>query len=199
MKTHEQSSGVPKHSFVTLEESRELLKKHLHTETTRTHCREVEVIMRKLAPQFNEDPEVWAAAGLLHDIDCDIEKENFKMQGTTAANILRKEGYPEEICHAILAHNEGLNRIKRESKLDFALSAADNISGMIYATALVYPDKKIASVKISSVLKNLKKPKFAENVQRHLIYDIDKIGMPVERLAELAVEAMKEIAGELGL
>ncbi len=180
----------------TIEESRELLKKHLQTETTRMHCREVEVIMRKLALEFNENAEIWSAAGLLHDIDCDIEKDNFKMQGTTAANMLREEGYPEEICHAILAHNESLNGIKRESKLDFALSAADNVSGLIYSYGLM--KKTLDGMEVSGLKKKYKAKGFAVTVRRELIADIEKAGMPLDKFFEVAIKAMQSISKEIG-
>lgn len=185
--------------MISHERAVQLLNEHLKTKTTLLHCREVEVIMEALAKHFGENEHEWGLAGLLHDLDCDIEKSIPKNQGITAADILAKEGVSEAVLHAIKAHNEELTGVKRESRLDFALSAADSISGIIYAAALVYPDKKIASVKPSSILKRMKDERFAASVRRDRIKDCEKCGILLEEFACISLEAMKNISAEIGL
>jgi len=183
--------------MLSIEHARELLEENLKTETTRLHCREVEVIMRALARKLGENEDEWALAGILHDMDCDIA--DIKNQGMKAAEILEKEDVPEGVLHAIKAHNEENTGVVRESKIDFALSAADNISGLIFATALVYPDKRLEPVKAKSILKRMKDKRFAASVHRENIRDIERVGLSLEEFAELALNAMKEIANEIGL
>jgi predicted hydrolase (HD superfamily) len=89
---------------------------------------------------------------------------------------------------------------KRETDLDYALSAGENLSGFLVACALVMPDKKIQSVKVSTVIKKLKKDKsFARAVRRDLIFDIEKVGISLEELVEISLDALCEINDEIGL
>ena len=180
-----------------IEEARELFDEHVKSEKVGLHCREVEVVMRALAKELGEDEEKWAIAGLVHDMDCDIEPD-IKKQAKKAVEILKeKTDYPEDGCHAILSHNEENLGVKRVSKMDFALSAADNISGMIYAYDLMRGS--IEGMKPKGVKKKLKDKSFAANVRRELIYDIEKAGMDLTKFLEISISAIREIKGELGL
>ena len=180
---------------MSLEEARKLFNEFVKSEQVKMHCREVEVIMSALAKELNENEEKWAIAGLLHDMDCDIITE-IKDQGKKAVEILKeKTDCPEDICHAILAHNESLNGIKRESKFDYLLSAADNISGLIYAYGLM--KKTLEGMEVSGLKKKLKNKAFAATVRRDLIYDAEKF-MPLDKFLETAIKAMQSIAKEIG-
>ena len=139
---------------MNIEEARKLFNEYVKSDKVKVHCREVEVIMKALAKELNEDEEKWAIAGLLHDMDCDIEPGN-KKQGRKAVEILKeKTDCPEDVCHAILAHNEENLGVKRESKFDYALSSADNISGLIYAYALMR--KTIEGMDVKGLKKRLR-------------------------------------------
>lgn len=191
--------------MISREKAQELLDKYVKTDWIKLHSRETEVIMRELAKISGENEELWGISGFLHDLDMDlIDVSNPKEHGSKTAEILKKEAgsdIPDEMMHAIKSHCENLGFIdvKRESKLDYALAAAENLSGFLVACALVMPDKKIASVKRDSVIKKLKKKDFARKVNRESIYDIKKAGMNLEKLVDTALTALKEISDEIGL
>jgi predicted hydrolase (HD superfamily) len=180
-----------------LEEARKLFDEYVKSEKIKQHCREVEIVMRALAREFGEDEEKWAVTGLIHDMDCDIEPD-IKKQAKRAVEILKeKTDCSEDVCHAILAHNEENLGIKRESRMDYALSAADNISGLIYAYALMRGS--IEGMKPKGVKKKLKDKGFAANVRRELIYDIEKAGMDLTKFLDISINALRAIKEELGL
>ncbi len=183
------------------QQAQDLIDKNITTETIKLHVREVEVIMRACAAELHEKVEEWGIVGLLHDLDYDKEKDHPELQTVTLEKWIREVDpeFPNEYMHTIKAHNQKHSGVKRETVLDFALAASDNLSGMIFATALIYPDKKITSVKVSSVLKKMKNPGFAARVNRQAIMDIEKAGIKLERFIELGIKAMGEIEGKLGL
>ena len=96
-------------------------------------------------------------------------------------------------------HNECASGMIRSQEFEYALAASETITGLIVATALVYPDKKVASVKTSSVVKRMKEKAFAASVRRESIMECEQIGIPLDEFAALAIEAMKGIAEEIGL
>lgn len=185
--------------MLTYQEAKEKLQTHI-SDKLLLHCREVEVIMRAAARELNEDEEKWGIAGLIHDMDFDIvQQDDINQHGTKIKELLNEDDIPTDSWHAIQAHCHDLTHIEPETPFDYALLASDNISGMIYATALIYPDKKVASVKVSSVRKRMKKKDFARNVNREAIENIEKAGIPLDRFIEIAIKAMSEIADEIGL
>jgi putative nucleotidyltransferase with HDIG domain len=176
-----------------------LLKEHLKNEKLIAHCVAAEAIMRALAAKFGNDPELWGIAGLLHDLDYEITGEDSSLHGAETAKILEAKGLSPLLADVIRKHNaEGLG-LERSTLFEHALTCAETITGMIVATALVYPDKKIASVKTNSVTKRMKTPHFARAVSRERIMECEKIGIPLNEFVSLSIDAMSEIAGELGL
>jgi len=181
------------------DEALALLKEHVRTENLLKHCIASEAIMRHLARRLGEDEEKWGIAGLLHDLDFDETKDEPARHGLRAEGILREHGLDEESIQAIKAHNaEGLG-LQRSTRFHHALAAAETITGLIVATALVYPDKKLAAVKPKSVTKRMKKKDFARNVSREIIMECEEIGVDLADFAALSLQAMQEVAGELGL
>ena len=189
------------------EECTKLLDKYITTEWLKLHMRESEIIIIGLAKELGEDVDKWGMAGLLHDLDFDYVGKDPKRHVVELDNILKMENLevgkdiPEDVYHAIKSHYEDHPDIqqKRESKMDFALAASENLSGFLVACALVQPDKKIRSVGVESVLKKLKKKDFAKAVNRQYIYDIDKAGISLERFLEIALTEMNTVADEIGL
>jgi predicted hydrolase (HD superfamily) len=182
----------------------ELIDKYVETDWLKLHMRESEVIMRELAKRLDKDQDIWGLAGLLHDLDFDYVDKDPNRHGFEFQKILKEENVelPEEMLHAIRAHNEDSELIddRRESDLDFALAASENLSGFLVACALVMPDKKISSVKVDSVIKKLKKDKsFARAVRRDLIFDIEKVGISLEEFVQVALDSVSSIADEIGL
>jgi predicted hydrolase (HD superfamily) len=96
-------------------------------------------------------------------------------------------------------HNEQAAGVKRSTEFDHALAAGETITGLITATAMVYPDKKVASVKPKSVTKRMKEKAFAASVNRDYILECEKIGIPLDEFVQLSLQAMNEISGSIGL
>lgn len=193
--------------MISREEAFKLVEKYVTTPWLKLHMRESEVIMMALAKKFDEDDEVWGISGLIHDLDYDYVGKDPKRHVVEFDKILEMESLvvgediPEEMYHAIKSHYEEHPDIqqKRESKLDYALSASETISGFLVACALVQPDKKISSVDVESVKKKFKKKDFAKAVRRELIYDIEKIGMSLDEFIEISLKSLREIDTEIGL
>ena len=185
----------------------ELMDKYISTPWLKMHMRESEQIMRALAKHFKEDEELWGLTGLLHDIDYDYVDKDPERHVVEFDKILEMEGLvrgediPEDMYHAIKAHYEDNPKVeqKRESRLDYALSASENLSGFLVACALVQPNKKISEVTTESVLKKLKKKDFAKAVRRDLICDIEKAGISLEEFIDIAIDSLNEITDEIGL
>ena len=129
-------------------------------------------------------------------MDLDSTRDDMQSHARVAADILKKEGFPEEYLHAILAHNEETG-IRRESLLDHALAACESITGLIVACAMVYPDRKISSVKAKSIKKRMKEKGFARSVSRENILECEKAGIAFDEFVELSLQAMSEIETEL--
>ncbi len=185
----------------------QLLEKYITTEWLKLHMRESEIIMRGLAKELNENEEEWGLSGLLHDLDFDYVDKDPKRHVIEFDKILEMESLKvgeditDNMYHAIKSHYEDHPDIKekRESKMDYSLAASENLSGFLVACALVQPDKKIKSVGVDSVIKKLKKKDFAKAVNREYIYDIEKVGVSLERFIEIALVEMNSIAKEIGL
>lgn len=187
---------------IMIEEARTILKKYLHQEYLLEHSRETEVIMRALARKFGENEDLWGVSGLLHDLDLDEVGADLSKHGERTCQILQAEGYDiPELFHAIRAHTENLGAlgVKRESRLDFCLAAAENVTGLIVAYVLMRPDKKIEGATASSLTKKFKDKSFAAKVSRELINDIEKTGLQRSEFFEIALAAMKGISAELGM
>ena len=181
------------------EKALELLKEFVKDEKMRIHCLASEAVLRALARRLGEDEEKWGLAGLLHDIDVEVTNADPKKHALQAETILDGYNLDPEIIDAITMHNEKATGKERSTLFQHALAAGETITGLVYATALVYPDRKIASVKPRSVVKRMKEKAFAASVSRDHIRECEKIGISLPEFAELAVNAMKEISDEIGL
>lgn len=179
-----------------IEKTKKLFQEHVKTDNLKMHCIEVEAIMREVAKAEGEDEEKWAAAGLLHDLDFEnFDANNLAEHGKKTAEILKKESYDEEIIHTILSHNEENTGVKRESKLDYLLSAADNISGLIYAYALMR--KSLEEMEVKGLKKKMKDKTFAAAIRRDLINDVEKF-IHLDKFLEVAIKAMQNIKEKIG-
>ncbi len=176
-----------------------LLRRYVRNEKMLFHCFASEAVMRALARKLGRDEEKWGLAGLLHDIDTEITNADPKKHGLVAYELLKDEGLEEEIIDAIKMHNEEATGLKRETEFQHALSAGETITGLIYATALVYPDKKIKDVKPKSVTKRMKQRAFAASVSRENIMECEEIGIHLNEFVEISLYAMKEVADKIGL
>jgi len=180
-------------------EALNLLRKYIKNERTIAHSLASEVVMRAVARYLGQDEEKWALTGLLHDIDVEITGGNPLTHALEAENILKPLGIDNEIIDAIRMHNEQATQTPRTTVFQHALASCETITGLITATTMVYPDKKVASVKPSSVVKRMKEKHFAASVKRENILECEKIGIPLSQFAEIAINAMGTISQELGL
>jgi putative nucleotidyltransferase with HDIG domain len=184
---------------MTRSDAESLLKKYVRNEKMLYHCYASEAVMRAIARKLGRDEEKWGIAGLLHDIDSEITNADPEKHALVAAELLRDEGLEEDIIDAIRMHNEEATKLERTTEFQHALAAGETITGLIYATALIYPDKKIKDVKPKSVTKRMKQSAFAASVSRENIKECEKIGIPLNEFVEISLNAMKEIAEEIGL
>jgi predicted hydrolase (HD superfamily) len=179
-----------------------LMGEHLKSEHLIKHCYAVESVMRELAKKIEPSREdEWAMAGLLHDLDADIVdyQTNPQIHGQKAVELLKESGIGNEsMYHAICAHNKETG-FSITNSMDRAIYAADPITGFITAIALVYPDKKVSSVKVKSVTKRMKEVRFAAGADREAMMSIEELGIPFEDFVALSLQAMCGISDQLGL
>jgi putative nucleotidyltransferase with HDIG domain len=175
-----------------------LLTEFTQSENLRKHARAVEACMRAYARKYGEDEEKWGVVGLIHDFDYDRwpSLEDHPYRGN---EILTERGWPEEIKKAIMSHAE-YTGVPRESQMEKALFACDELAGFITAAALVRPDKSIHSLEAKSVKKRMKDKAFARSVSRDDITNgAAALGVELDEHIAFCIEAMKRIAPELGL
>ncbi len=184
---------------MTRDEALALLQEHVKQPNLVKHCLATEAVMRALAKRLNQDGEKWGLAGLLHDLDVEVTNADLKVHGLKTEEILRARGLDPEIVEAVVRHNELACNRKRETAFQHALAAGETVTGIIVASALILPDKKLNSVKPESVRRRMKEKGFARSVNRETIKECEKLGLALEEFLALAVQAMQGIAAELGL
>ena len=175
------------------------LQEYVKNEKTVVHCLASEAVMRAVARKLGEDEDRWGLTGLLHDIDVEVTNADPKVHALRAAELLEDFEFDKEMLDAIRMHNDEATGIPRSTRFQHALAAGETITGLIYATTLVYPDKKIASVKYKSVRKRMKEKAFAASVNRDHILECEKIGIPLDEFIQLSVDAMRGISESIGL
>lgn len=180
-------------------EALELLHKYIQNERMIAHSLASEAVMRALARRLNAEEEKWALAGLLHDLDVEITHADPYTHALETARILTEMGIDPDVVDAIKMHNEMATGQERNTVFQHALAAGETITGLITATAMVYPDRKVASVKPKSVVKRMKEKAFAASVKRENIMECEKIGIPLDEFAAISILAMTEIGSDLGL
>jgi len=190
---------------INKEQANQLLDKYIKDEIVKMHCWESEAIMRALARHFNEEEEIWGIIGLLHDIDWDLTKNNPKEHTVKAVDILKQAGASNFLIETIVSHGYGselcgINQDKaRTTKIQHALAAAETLTGLIIASALVQPDKKLASVKLESLKKKFKTKAFAAKCDREIIMECEKIGLSLDEFLAIGLKALQGISEKLGL
>jgi putative nucleotidyltransferase with HDIG domain len=181
---------------VIREEALGLVKQMVSNQNLVKHMLSVEACMRKLAGHFAEDVEMWGLAGLLHDVDYDQTSKDFEQHGLKAAEILEAKGVDPKIVYAVKAH---CGKVPAVSRMDKALYAIDPITGLIVASALMAPGKKLAAVDREFVLRRFKEKKFAAGANREQIATCSELGLTLDDFAQMCVAAMQDIAGDIGL
>ena len=175
-----------------------LLCEYTPSESLRKHAKAVEACMRAYARQYGEDEEKWALTGLIHDFDYERwpSAEDHPFRGN---EILTHLGWPGDIRRAVMSHAD-YSGVTRESKMEKALYACDELAGLITAAALVKPNKSIFEVDASSIRRKMKDKAFARSVNRQdIINGAADLGVDLDEHITFCIEAMKGIASELGL
>lgn len=176
----------------------QLVRDHIKRENLYKHVLAVEAILRSVAEVLGEDVEKWGLLGLLHDLDFDEVQERPEQHGLRSVEMLAGK-IDDELLRGIKAHNFEHTGVKPESRMEKALIAADAVSGLIIACALVMPSKKLTDVKPQTVIRRLKEKDFARGCNRRNVLLCEEIGLPWSRFAELSLRSLQEISGQLGL
>src|ERR1700741_4398207 len=175
-----------------------LLTEYTQSESLRKHALAVEACMRAYARKFGEDEELWGIVGLIHDFDYERwpSLEDHPYRGN---EILKQRGWPEVILRAVMSHAE-YSGVTRDTPMEKALFACDELAGFITAVALIKPGKSLAEVDTKSVRKRMKDKAFARKVNRNdIISGAADLGVDLDEHIGFCIEAMKPIAKEMGL
>ena len=176
----------------------QLLKKYLRDEKLIKHSLAVEAIMRELAVKLRKDENLWGLTGLLHDLDYEYTHKEPEKHASMAADML--EGLlPEKALNAIRSHNYKHSGQIPTSPIDKGLIASDAVSGLIIATALVMPSKKLADVSVESLNNKFYDKSFAKGCNRNRIELCQDAGIDLDAFLVVSLHALKGIAEDLGL
>jgi putative nucleotidyltransferase with HDIG domain len=181
----------------------DILHDWVKSESLRKHCYAVADSMKHFARLRGEDPDLWEAVGLLHDMDYErhpnLERSPTEGHPFVGVAWLRQNGWSEEVCRAILSHAEYAN-VSRETPLEKTLYAVDELSGFVVAVALVRPTKSIHDVDVRAVKKKMKDKAFARAVNREdIVRGAEELGMPLDDVITEVIAALRSDAERLGL
>ncbi|HHY17234.1 MAG TPA: HDIG domain-containing protein [Firmicutes bacterium] len=174
------------------------VSRRITTKNLFKHILAVEAVMRQLARHFGDDEERWGAAGLLHDIDYEDTKNNPDVHSIESGEIAAELGFDSEIVDAVKAHNE-IHGFPRETKMAKALYSADPLTGLIVASALISPKKRLSGIDTDFVVNRMGEKSFARGANRDIIRACSELGLTVTEFISLGLEAMQGISEELGL
>ena len=168
------------------------------SDSLRKHMYSVEAAMRAYARKTGADEELYGITGLIHDFDYEQHPDEHPVPG---AEVLRQNGYPDEVVHAVLAHGDpSRTDVPPGSALDRTLRACDEVTGLITAAALVRPSRSVMDLEAKSVLKKFKDRSFAAGVDRdEVTHAAEELGVDLKEHVQFVIEAMRGTAGELGL
>src|SRR5215469_2788148 len=180
-----------------------ILHNWIQSESLRKHCYGVADSMKHFAQLRGEDPDLWEAVALLHDMDYErhpnLERSPTEGHPFVGVAWLRENGWSEEACRAILSHAD-YSGVSRETPLEKTLYAVDELSGFVVAVALVRPTKSIHDVDVRAVKKKMKDKAFARGVNRDdIIRGAEQLGMPVDEVIAQVIAALQDDAQRLGL
>lgn len=183
--------------MITREQALELFKKYNKTESLYHHALCVEAVMRTFAREYGEDEDYWGIVGLLHDIDWEMFPEEHCRK---APELLAEIGTPDDVVHAVCSHGWGLvSDVEPTRQMEKVLYAVDELCGLVYATALMRPEK-MEGMSVKSVKKKWSSKSFAAGVNRDVIEKgAEMAGITKEHLIEVTIPALSSVAGEIGL
>ena len=180
------------------EEAFRLFTEWNQNESLVKHGLAMEAALRAYARKFGEDEEKWGITGMLHDIDYE-RHPTVEEHGKVGADVLRQHDYPEDVVHAVQAHND-YHGLPRNDLLSKSVFACDELTGLITATALVRPNKSIVGLEASSVKKKMKDKAFARGVNREeIIKGAEALGVDLTEHITFVIQAMEASADTFGL
>lgn len=186
-------------SMISRDEALKILNENIKSQNLIKHSLAVEAIMRGLAKFFKEDEEKWGILGLLHDIDYEKTRDKPEEHSLIGSQMLKEMGFEEEFTRAVASHNE-IHNILPDSLMAKALFVSDPLSGLIVASTLVLPSKKISDLTVENVLNRFKEKAFARSVNRqHILKCEEFLSLSLEKFIEIALNSMKQIASDLSL
>lgn len=175
-----------------------LLRQHNTTDSLVKHGIAVGAATRAYARKYGADELTWQVAGLLHDVDYE-KHPTIEEHGKVGSEWVTAAGYPAEIVHAVIAHND-YHGVPRDDQLSRTVFACDELAGLITATALVRPNKSIIGLEASSVRKKMKDKAFARGVNRDdIVRGAQELGVDLNEHIAFVIAAMSEEADALGL
>jgi len=181
----------------TRDDAWDLLCEFTLGESLRKHARAVEWAMRAQARRYGENEDLWGLAGMLHDFD--YERYPDQRHPQLGSEVLRERGYPEILIRAILSHAD-YTGVRRESLMEHALFATDELCGFLVACALVRPDRSFNTLEVASVKKRMKDKAFARTVNRDDLWKgAEELGLSFDEHCSFVIATLREIQGELGL
>ncbi len=182
------------------EDALRLIRKYVGNENSIKHMLATEAVMRSLADRLGEDKDKWGLTGLLHDIDMEIVDyvANPENHGKEGAAILEEEGIEPEIVEAVKSHNPATGK-DPITMMERAIYCADPLTGLIVASTLVLPSRKLSDLTPSSVMNRYKERAFARGADRETIASCSEMGIGLEEFIGIGLDAMKGVAEELGL
>ncbi|MBI3335740.1 MAG: HDIG domain-containing protein [Candidatus Portnoybacteria bacterium] len=176
-----------------------LVQEYIKTPNIIKHLLATEAQMRALASKFRQDEEKWGLAGLVHDLDWDITKSEPEKHSLLAEKILKEKGFDPEIVSAVKIHNY-VHEIEPKTLLEKALYCSEMMTGFVVAVTLVQPSKKLADVTVEKIMKKYKEKSFGAGAKREIMnLAPEYLGISLEELARITLEAMQGISTELGL
>lgn len=181
----------------TRENAWKLVTEYIQNPNLRKHMLAVEAAMRAYARRFGEDEEKWGVVGLLHDFDYERYPEEHPLAG---ARILREQGWPEDIVHAVLSHATERTGVERTNRMEHTLHAVDDLTGLIVAVALVHPSRDLREVTVKSVKNKWKDKRFAAGADRSAAETgAAALGIDLWEHVGIVLEAMQSVAADLEL
>ncbi len=174
------------------------VKENIKNKNLLKHMIATEAIMKGLAVKFNEDTEKWGIAGLVHDIDYDETADDPERHSIVGAEMLKELGYDEDIIYAVKVHND-VHGLERKSLIDKALYCTDPLTGLIVASALISPDKKLDKIDEEFVARRFDEKTFARGANREQIKACSDLGLELSEFIGIGLSSMRKISKELGL
>lgn len=180
------------------EQALQLVNDKIKNQNLVKHCLAVEVCMRALARHLNEDEQRWGLAGLLHDIDYEETKDDPHQHSLLGAKMLEELVIEKDIVAAVKTHNE-MHGIPPQTLMAKALFSLDPLTGLIVASTLVLPSRKLNDLTTENILNRFKEKAFARGANREIIQKCSEIDLTLEQFVEISLKAMQEISDQLGL